>query len=183
MEETLRQTSAALVHARASRDKYNARVRRLERGIEAARQHADSIAAEQAAKTAALRDEAVVVRRQLTDAAAVQKELAAASEAATDAEKVAAYRQRLAEGNAAYGQLTAQYEGLSKSLEDHKTRTKADARIQHDWDRLCRRLYQVTKGRPSTEADTEILTRWINRKNEQHQQKQNEQARKKAGTK
>ncbi len=183
LEETLRQTSAALVRARASRDEYKARVRKLQGAVEATRKHADSVAAEQAAKTAALREEAVVVRQQLANAVAVQKELPAAREAATDAENAADYLRRLAEGNAAYGRLRAECEEHKKSLEVHKGKAKADALLQHDWDRLCRWFYQSSKGRPVTESERQILTRWVTWRREQNQQKQAQQARKKAGKK
>jgi hypothetical protein len=180
MEETLRQTSAALVRARESRDEYKAQVRKLERAVAAARRHADTVVAEQAAKTAALRDEAVVVQRQLADAIAVQQELPAAGESAPETEEAAGYRKRLAEGNAAYAQKQREVQELTKALQLAST---GNAQRQHDWDQLCRWFYQSAKGRPVTENERDILTRWVTWRREQPQQKQAKQARKKAGTK
>lgn len=188
LEATLHRTSSALVRAQESRDKQNARARKLETAVAAARRHSDSVIGEQAAKTAGLREEAAMLRRQLSEALAALKERqtaspAAANDAAVTPAEVARLRQRLAEGNAAYGQLTAKYDGLWNAFEQARAQAKDDARIHEDWDRLCRRLYQSTKGKPTTEADQQILTRWITRRNLQHAQSQNEQQRKKSGKK
>lgn len=173
VEETLRQTSSALVQTRTSRDRYKARARQLETAAAAARRHPETVAAEQAAKTAALRSEVAALGRQLADAVAAREE----RQTAADAEAAGKYRQRLAEGNAAYAQLLKDRQELRNALE--KARTD-NARTEHDWDTLCRRLYQSTKGRPSSDADRRILNRWITWKNQQHQ---NDQARKKAAGK
>lgn len=188
LEATLQRTSSALIRAQETRDKQNAQIRKLETAVAAARRHSDSVAAEQAAKTAALREEAAMLRRQLSEAVAANRDrqtatAAAATDAAVTPAEVFRLRQRLADGNAAYGQLTAKYDGLWKAFEQARTQAKDDAGIHQDWDRLCGRLYQSTGGKPTTGTDKQILTRWITRRNQQQQQSQNEQQRKKSGKK
>lgn len=179
--ETLRQTSAALVQARASRDKYKARARHLEGVVDAARRHSETVAAEQAAKTAALRGDVVTVRRELTDISAARE--SESQRATAERETVAAakaadeFRQRLAEGNAAYAQRLKEIQELRAEL---KEAAVANAQRQDDWDQLCRWFYQSSKGRPVTDNERQILTRWVTWRKEQHQQKQAKQARKKA---
>lgn len=184
LEATLQRTSSALIRAQMVKDKQNAQIRKLETAVAAARRHSDSVAAEQAAKTAALREQAAKLQRQLNEAVAAQRErqTATAAAAVTPAD-VSRLRQRLAEGNAAFGQLTAKYDALWEAFEQARTHAKDNAGIHEDWNRLCRRLYQSTGGKPAKGTDKQILARWITWRNQQHAQSKNEQQRKKSGKK
>lgn len=195
LEETLWRTSSELVRARDSRDKHKARARSLEAALAAELRRTISVIAEQASKTAMLREEGATLQRQLLDAAAGQDDErqtqlvvppAAATAAAWPPEadgSSAKLRARLAEGNAAYTRLITQNEELRKtSGSPAGIQDKSAAMIERSWDRLCRKLYQASKGRPIPDTERDILSHWITWKNEQHHKK-TQQQRKKAARK
>lgn len=195
LEETLRQTSSALMQARDSRDKHQARARSLEAALAAERRRTSNVVAEQASKTATLREETTTLQRQLLDAATARGEEPAAQDFGTAsmaepaagelpadaaAAIISTLRARLAEGNAAYTQLLAKNEQLRNAAGTAGTKDKTAALIERSWDRLCRKLYQNSKGRPITDTDREILSHWITWKNDQHPKTTQQQSRKKA---
>lgn len=154
---------AGMYRARESRDRYKARVRSLEAAVDTERRRAAAVVAEQAAKTAALREEVSDLRRQL--AAAGERQ--GTGQATADAADVGKLRARLAAGNAAYVELAAKQKQLRAAYDRAADEAKASAAIHASWDRLCRKLYQSTKGRALAEADHRTLTLWVAWRKEQ----------------
>ena len=193
LETTLARTSSELVRARDSRDKHRARVRSLEAALAAERRRAEAVITEQATKTATIREESTTLQRQLLDATTQDEEPekhrpdppppTAAADGGASAEAndvIAKLQQRLAEGNAAYTRLTRENEELRKTS---AARDRTTSLIEQSWDRLCRKLYQTSRGRPLPDTEREILAHWITWKNDQHHKKTQQQTRQKAARK
>ena len=194
LEETLQRTSSALVRARDSRDKHQARVRSLEAALATERRRTSNVVVEQASKTATLREETTTLQRQLLDVSTGRGEQLRAQDLGTAAMAeptagevpaeaagiIASLRVRLAEGNAAYAQLLAKNEELRNASNTAGTKDKTAALIERSWDRLCRKLYQSSRGRPITDTERDILSHWITWKNEKHQKTTQQPSRKKA---
>lgn len=167
MEETARQAAHGAIRARESRDRYKAKVRSLEAVVATERRRAADVVREQAAKTAAMRDELAMLRRGLV---AVREQLAtkvAVPAGSADVDGEGRLRSRLAEGNAAYGKLMETHQQLRSAFDQLSAQSTAMPGILRAWDRLCSRLYQSTKGRPSTEAEQQVLSQWITWRNAQ----------------
>jgi hypothetical protein len=163
LAEEVRGATAGMYRVRESRDKYKARVRSLEAAVDTERRRAVAVVAEQAAKTAAVREEITDLRRQ--HAAAGERDGVRA--AAADPAVVGKLRARLADGNAAYAQLAAKQKQLRTAYDQTMHQTKAAAQVYKSWDRLCQKLYQSTKGRTLAEADQRTLQQWASWRNEQ----------------
>jgi hypothetical protein len=168
LEETVRAASVLMYRARDSRDSYRAKVRAAEAAVATERRRAGAVVAEQAAKTSAMRDQLVDLRRRLADAERTARERVPA---AADDGVVAGLRSRLADGNTAYAKLMAVHEQLRSSFDQVSAQARGLPEVYRAWDRLCQKLYQSTKGKPATEAEQRILSQWVSWRNQQQQSK------------
>jgi hypothetical protein len=168
LEEKVRAASVLMYRARDSRDSYRAKVRSLEAAVATERRRAGAVVAEQAAKTSAMRDQLVDLRRRLAAADRMTRDRVPA---AADDGVMAGLRSRLADGNTAYAKLMAVHEQLRASFDQVSAQSRGLPEVYRAWDRLCQKLYQSTKGRPATEVEQRILSQWVSWRNQQQQAK------------
>ena len=69
-------------------------------------------------------------------------------------------RERLAAGNAAYSQLMDVHARLRAAFDAQTVQVKTVSSFVQDWDLLCLRLYQGSRGRNLPAGDRAVLQRW-----------------------
>lgn len=79
---------------------------------------------------------------------------------AIDPAEVQRLRANLEEGRSAYRQLRQSYDKVNNAIEGAVKERESLKHIVRQWDRLCKRLYEQTNGKPRTEKDQEILEMW-----------------------
>ena len=138
----------------ADRDR---KIRRLEHALRRAEIQLESVAAEQAQRTRAVRDELAMAN---TEVAALRRNWSRRAAAATDSQEVTELRERLAAVTQRYESLVAKYRELSEAARYAATERKHLQGIVRQWDAMCVRLYKATGGRPKREADKKVLATW-----------------------
>ncbi|GAB3253082.1 hypothetical protein [Arthrobacter pigmenti] len=146
-----------MYRARQSRDAKLQRVRSMDAAAESARRRAEAVVAEQAERTAGLRQALVESRTRVLE---LERELTTSAETSADTSVVDDLRDRLATGNAAYAELLDTHSKLRAAFDHQKDTSQMVSAYVQDWDLLCRRLYQANRGRQVSGQDRAILQRW-----------------------
>lgn len=154
---TSRDAQRRMYRSRLSRNKNIQRARELGAVAATARRRAESVVAEQAERTAALRLALVESRRQVM---VLEGQLRAGTGVAPDSGVVEKLRERLAAGNAAYSELMAMHGKLRAAFDAQRGQARMVGAYVKDWDMLCMRLYQGSRARNVPAADRAVLARW-----------------------
>lgn len=150
----LRSQNRKLTQRLSDRDR---KIRRLEHALRRADTQLETVAAEQAQRTRAVRDE---LAKANTEVAALRRNWSRKAAAATDSQEVTELRERLAAVTHRYESLVAKYRELSEAARYAATERKHLQGIVRQWDAMCVRLYKATGGRPKREADKKVLATW-----------------------
>src|SRR5699024_8863429 len=138
----------------AARDQ---KIRRLEHAVKRADAQLEMVAADQAQRTLAVRDELAVAN---TEVATLRRNWSRKAAAVTDNQEVTELRERLAAVTQRYESLVAKYRELSGAAQYAAMERKHLQGIVRQWDAMCVRLYKATGGRPKREADKKVLATW-----------------------
>lgn len=150
----LRSQNRKLTQRLSDRDR---KIRRLEHALRRADTQLETVAAEQAQRTRAVRDELAMAN---TEVAALRRNWSRSAAAVTDSQEVTELREQLAAVTRRYESLVAKYRELSGAAQYAATERKYLQAIVRQWDAMCVRLYKATGGRPKREADKKVLATW-----------------------
>lgn len=148
-------------------------IRQLRSELRSERRRIDRIAQREGKRTRTVQQQLTAAKAELAAATAGGDRSAAPATGRTRgrgrdrseelAEELAAVKDRLAAGQAAYRQLSAEREDLAEMLIEADRRHTVMATVITHWDQLAGRLQQAVAGQPATaisREDTAILSYW-----------------------
>lgn len=152
--EYLQSEHRKLLNRLAARDR---KIRRLETALKRADTQLETVAADQAMRTRAVRDELAASR---TEVATVKRNWSIQADAARAGETVTELRTRLATVTDKYRELAMKYKELMGAAKYAAAERKHLQGIVRQWDSMCKRLNTATGGRPRKEVDKKTLATW-----------------------
>lgn len=133
------------------------KIRRLENALKRSDTQLEAVAADQALRTRAVRDELAASRAEV---ATVKRNWSIQADAERAGETVTELRTRLATVTDKYRELTMKYKELMGAAKYAAAERKHLQGIVRQWDSMCKRLNTATGGRPRKEVDKKILAKW-----------------------